>query len=110
MGNGGHPRISRTGTRYISVGKTGHKICVVKTDEGSWRAGDRVKAEARLGRKLQRGEEVHHRYGNSLNNEDENLKIVTHSEHMRLHVEAEKLGLATLIASEWTPSTEGMAC
>lgn len=45
----------------------------------------RVIMEKILGRKLSSEEIVHHIDGNQHNNDPENLKIVTHSEHARIH-------------------------
>lgn len=42
-------------------------------------------AEQTLGRKLNQNEVVHHIDGNGLNNSPENLKVLTHDEHIRLH-------------------------
>ena len=42
----------------------------------------RYKMEKRLGRKLKRGEIVDHFDGDTLNNEDENLRILTHHENI----------------------------
>lgn len=44
-----------------------------------------VKMEERLGRRLLDDECVHHIDGNKLNNEDNNLALVTRSGHARLH-------------------------
>jgi len=42
-------------------------------------------AEMKIGRKLQENEDVHHIDGNHLNNDFANLKVVTASEHMKIH-------------------------
>lgn len=44
-----------------------------------------VKMEARIGRRLRPDEHVHHIDGNRLNNEENNLALVTRSGHARLH-------------------------
>lgn len=46
----------------------------------------RVVAEEMLGRKLKRGEIVHHRDGNKRNNSPGNLEVMTQSQHMRIHM------------------------
>ena len=46
----------------------------------------RVIAEQILGRPLKRNEVVHHIDGNKRNNTPENLLVMTHSEHSRLHM------------------------
>lgn len=45
----------------------------------------RVVAEAKIGRPLEHGEVVHHIDGNFLNNDPENLAVMTQGEHMREH-------------------------
>ena len=45
----------------------------------------RVVAEQMLGRSLLRGEVVHHRDHNKLNNSPENLEVITQGKHMRRH-------------------------
>lgn len=45
----------------------------------------RVVAEKMLGRKLKRGEIVHHRDGNRHNNAPENLEVMTQSQHIKEH-------------------------
>jgi HNH endonuclease. len=45
----------------------------------------RVAMEKKLGRKLEKGEIVHHIDGNKLNNEASNLLVTTQSEHCKLH-------------------------
>jgi hypothetical protein len=43
-------------------------------------------------------------------NRPENLQVVTDKEHGKLHAEAEHIGLSVMVADEWVPSIEGMAC
>lgn len=45
----------------------------------------RIVAEQMLGRPLKKGEIVHHIDGNKRNNDKSNLKVMTQSEHCRLH-------------------------
>lgn len=47
----------------------------------------RVVAEKKIGRKLQKGEVVHHIDGDKTNNHPDNLQVMTDSEHARLHAE-----------------------
>lgn len=47
----------------------------------------RVVAEKKIGRKLQKGEVVHHIDGDKTNNHPNNLQVMTNSEHARLHAE-----------------------
>lgn len=59
----------------------------------------RVLMELHLGRKLVKGEIVHHIDGNKHNNDLSNLKLMTQSEHIKSHIEeiqkirAEKIAL-----------------
>lgn len=46
----------------------------------------RVIAEEKIGRKLKRGEIVHHIDGNKANNHPDNLQVMTQSEHIKLHL------------------------
>lgn len=46
----------------------------------------RVVAEKKIGRKLKRGEVVHHIDGNKRNNSPDNLEVTTQSEHIRIHL------------------------
>jgi len=45
----------------------------------------RVVAEKMLGRKLKKGEIVHHKDGNKHNNSPSNLEVMTQSQHAKLH-------------------------
>jgi hypothetical protein len=69
------------GYRYVKVG---NKV---------WIPEHRIVAEKAIGRKLKRHELVHHKNGDYGDNRPENLQVVTMSEHMRIHDEAEKIGL-----------------
>lgn len=57
----------------------------------------RVLAEQKIGRKLVNGEIVHHVDRNKLNNNLDNLEVMTRSEHMRLHIQ-ERLTYASSIS------------
>lgn len=50
-----------------------------------WAYEHRIVIEAKLGRSLRDGEEVHHIDRDRLNNDPENLLVVTRAQHMRLH-------------------------
>lgn len=45
----------------------------------------RVVAEKKLGRRLEKGEEVHHRDGNKQNNDPENIDVLRRAEHAKIH-------------------------
>lgn len=46
----------------------------------------RVIAEQKIGRKLHKGEIVHHIDGNKSNNHPDNLEVMTQSQHIRAHM------------------------
>jgi len=46
--------------------------------------------EKKLGRKLECWEDVHHKDGNRQNNDEQNLEVLTHSEHSRVHMLGEQ--------------------
>jgi hypothetical protein len=48
----------------------------------------RTIAEYKIGRKLEKGEIVHHIDGNKFNNSPENLEVITQSEHINKHRES----------------------
>lgn len=63
---------------------------VTKVKETSYRKflgrhEHRVVAEQMLGRKLKRGEIVHHKDGNKHNNDPSNLEVLTQSQHILEH-------------------------
>lgn len=48
----------------------------------------RVVAEKKLGRRLRKGEIVHHKNANIRDNHPDNLEVMTQATHMRLHLHA----------------------
>ena len=77
--NGGERPI---GTRYIDR-KHGYVRIKVADRGGRWAIEHVVVMEKRIGRKLTRGEIVHHIDGNRANNADENLFLCrSHAHHM----------------------------
>lgn len=58
----------------------------------------RLIAEAKIGRKLNKGEVVHHINGVRTDNRPENLQVMTCNEHSRLHMEIAKNRLAVIMA------------
>lgn len=52
---------------------------------GSYVLEHRLVAEQMLGRPLGPDEDVHHKDGDKTNNQPENLEVLTHDEHARLH-------------------------
>ena len=78
------------GERHVSFvgGTVTIQGYVRSTDpDGSGRRGHlhRFIMEKKLGRRLEPNEHVHHRDGNALNNDTENLEVIGSSEHARLH-------------------------
>lgn len=104
-----HGRTHRSPIGHVtSAIQTGRRY--VKTGEGKYRLEHRAVIEASIGRRLRTSEVVHHKNGNPSDNRLDNLLVVTQSEHMKIHKEAEKIGLAVMAAKNWNPSIEGMAC
>lgn len=64
---------------------TSYKYKKIKLPDGSTRDEHRLVIENELGRRLHRTECVHHLNGNSLDNRRGNLKLMSLSEHGRLH-------------------------
>lgn len=64
-----------------------YKKTTIKTSDGKWKPvyKHRVIMEKHLGRKLSSNEHVHHKDGNGLNNEIDNLEILNPREHMKKH-------------------------
>jgi hypothetical protein len=55
------------------------------TNDRRERLVHRIVMEEHLGRKLERSEVVHHKDGNRLNNDIENLELTTQRKHLREH-------------------------
>jgi hypothetical protein len=70
-----------------SVGKRGYRMITVydKDDKKKRMPEHRYVMEQHLGRKLLRSEDVHHRDGNKLNNELDNLRVMSKKDHTKLH-------------------------
>lgn len=79
-------------------------------DNGKYMLEHRYVVEQRLRRKLKRSEVIHHRNGNCSDNRDENLQMVTGSEHAKIHRNAEIIGLEMMSTPIWNPSIDGMGC
>ena len=57
----------------------------IKVGYRQYRQENRIKMEEHLNRKLKTTELVHHKDGNRLNNDINNLEIMSRSEHSKLH-------------------------
>jgi hypothetical protein len=63
---------------------------IVLYNGGAYIKEHRLVMEKKIGRKLLDNEVVHHIDGNRSNNKEENLLLMTHGEHSRLHREEER--------------------
>ena len=80
-----HPAALPLGSRRIVVISGALQYYQIKVSEsGRWPYEHRLKMEKKLGRKLKSKEHVHHVNGNSLDNSDDNLVVLSHSEHARI--------------------------
>jgi hypothetical protein len=83
----------RTKKHQIEAGKKAAKVIIAKYRgtgtktyvKENGRHQHRVVMERILGRKLRKGEIVHHIDSNKKNNKPKNLMVMTQSEHCRLH-------------------------
>jgi hypothetical protein len=82
----------------------------VKIGRTRWIPEHRMIVEQLLGRPLKKTEIIHHRNGIKHDNRPENLQVVTRQAHMKIHDEAERIGLAIMASNDWVPSVEGMVC
>ena len=79
--------------KKYAVGDTKVKAgrIVVMCEDREWRLRYRLRMEEVLGRKLSRTEQVHHIDGNPLNDELDNLEVVSLAEHNKIHKKGIKL-------------------
>ena len=72
---------SFTGSGYVEIYKPDHPF---KTKRGYVRE-HRLVMEEHIGRYLEKEEQIHHLNGNKKDNRIENLIIVSHQEHLKIH-------------------------
>ncbi len=75
------------GTRRKHKEFSGHEYWEIKVsfEKRGWMYEHRYIMEQKLNRKLLRSEHIHHIDGNTLNNDIENLMIVSPKEHIQIH-------------------------
>jgi len=86
--------VVRTREHQIKAGKAGAKVNIDRyrgTGTKSYvkelgRHQHRVVMEKKLGRKLRKGEVIHHIDNNKKNNDLKNLQVMTQSQHIKLHL------------------------
>lgn len=79
--------------KYGTTSKEVRGYMWIRVKVGKWRREHCVIAESVLGRKLKKGECVHHVDGNGLNNSNSNLMICTTGYHSWLHNEMKRRGI-----------------
>jgi hypothetical protein len=85
MSGQSNPRYKPIGTKRITF-RGGIPYCEVKiANPDVWQYEHRLVIERNLGRSLNRHEIVHHKDGNGLNNNPDNLQIVSTATHNKLH-------------------------
>lgn len=82
--------------KYGTTSKEVRGYMWIRVKVGRWRREHCVIAESVLGRKLKKGECVHHIDGNGLNNANSNLMICTTGYHSWLHHEMKRRGVHEL--------------
>jgi hypothetical protein len=90
--NKGKPYLAIRGKKHYRwhggfwINKAGYKILEIKRLGKVIRIREhRYVMEQHLGRKLRKGEDVHHIDGNKLNNNISNLQVLSKSDHTKLH-------------------------
>jgi hypothetical protein len=83
----GNPRAKSIGETRLHDAGRGLVYRLIKiTPRGRWQYEHRVVATKKLGRRLRRGEHVHHMNSNTLDNRPENLAVLASADHTRVHL------------------------
>lgn len=86
MSGKGNPRYRPIGSRRLHNAGRGCIYLLIKiADPDVWEFEHRLVMEQMLGRKLERCELIHHKDGNSLNNLQTNLQVVSTASHNKHH-------------------------
>ena len=67
----------------FSKNKRGYKT--FKDTDGKWQSVHKRVAEKKVGGKIFKGHEVHHKNGNKLDNRPSNLQVLTKADHKKIH-------------------------
>ena len=67
----------------FSKNKNGYKT--FKDTDGIWQSVHKRVAEKKVGGKIFKGHEVHHKNGNKLDNRPSNLQVLTKAAHKKIH-------------------------
>ena len=67
----------------FSKNKSGYKV--FKDGDGKWQSVHKRVAEKKVGGKIFKGHEVHHKNGNKLDNRPSNLQVLTKAAHKKIH-------------------------
>lgn len=70
-----------------------HSVKKPKSNWDKYQPLHRLVAQKMLGRKLKKGEVVHHKDGSKTNNKKENLSVMSNSQHRLAHYSLEKIAL-----------------
>jgi len=108
----------RTRAHQVKAGKIGAKVNIEKyrgTGSKTYvkengRHQHRVVMEKKLGRKLRKGEIVHHVDHNKKNNHPDNLQVMTQGEHARLHYNPEFIKRANIANTKYGPLCKRKRC
>lgn len=90
---------------YLKTMRDGSKYWIVKRGKDRDKALHRVLIEKALGRKLLKGEVVHHKDHNTLNNQLDNLELTNAAEHNRIHGKVYKMQIAVAL-KKWRKAVE----